>query len=116
MKNYEAGKKTIVCAIPEGTEYKKAKDFLGDYEKGSMKVLGYIKTHSVLYDKDQYSLFVDYEGNKILLNVPAWYGSKLEADFEKSGQTAEEFFDTSVKSIVTFATKFNNESVNILVY
>lgn len=118
MRNFTSNRPlTTTVKIDKGVPFKKAKDFLGKYTEKQMQVLGYIKTYSEMYEKDQYSLYVDYEGNKVMINVPAWYGQRLEADFTESGQTPEEYFaDTFVKEIVEFDTKYNSKSVNIIVY
>lgn len=126
MKNYAIGKSTISGngKIDENATYVKAKDYVGTYEGPKyVWVLGFIKTHSNTYDKDQYSLYCrDYvNGDKyILMNVPAWYGLKLEQDFDKNvingNMSTDEFFDnTVIKKIELFKTKFNTESVNIII-
>lgn len=117
MKNYSRGKGTLIGEIPEGTEFEKIADYVGSYKKDQLKVLGYLKTHSDLYNKPSYSLFCDHKGKKILLNVPAWYGSQLEEDFLESKEYPEEFFGgASIKEISTWETKFKNNSYNIEIY
>ena len=116
MKNYAGGKSTVIGEIPKDTEYKKIKDYVGEYEVGEMKVLGYIKSHSDLYNKDQYSLFIEYKEAKFLLNVPAWYGSRLEEDFQGGNETAEEFFNCYIMEIEEFTTKNGNKSHNIIIW
>ena len=54
-----------------------------------------------------------------MMNVPAWYGQKLEADFQQSGQTAEQYFENgtvSIELIEPFDTNTGNKSVSIMVY
>lgn len=118
MKNFKSNKPvTITCPIDKGVPFKKAKDFIGTYEEKEMKILGFIKTYSDMYDKDQYSLYVDYQNNKVMINVPAWYGAKLEEDFLNSSESPEEYFANAyVKEIVEFSTKYNSKSVNIIIY
>lgn len=116
MKNYSRGKGTLIGEIPEGTKFEKIADYVGTYKKGQFKVLGYLKTHSDLYNKPSYSLFCDLDGKKILMNVPAWYGSQLEQDFQESNQLPEEFFGTFIKTIITWETKFKNNSYDIEIY
>lgn len=117
MKNYSRGRGTLIGEIPEGTEFKKIADYVGTYKKDQFKILGYLKTHSDLYNKDSYSLFCDLKGEKILLNVPEWYGSQLSQDFLDSKQEPEEFFaGASIKEISTWETKFKNNSYNIEIY
>ena len=117
MINFTSNKSTVIGKIKVNTPFKKAKDFIGSYEKGSMKVMGYLKTHSDMYDKDQYSLYVNFEGNYIFINVPTWYGERLDRDFQSSNLTADEYFENaSIKEIQTFKTKFNTESVNVVIY
>ena len=117
MKNFSSGKSTIVGQIPENTPYTKAKEFLGTYDQGQMQVLGFIKTKSEMYNKDQYALFIKKEKDHMLMDVPSWYGSALEDDFKESGQNASEYFkDAFIKEISEFETKFNTKSVNITIY
>lgn len=117
MKNFEKGRSTIVGTIKGGTPFKKSKDYIGNYKKGEMVVKGYLKTHSDTYGKDQYSLYIEYKKVTILLNVPYWYGSKLEQDFVEQNVEPEEYFEgASIKSIESFKTKFNTESVNITIW
>ena len=73
--------------------------------------------YSKMYNKDQYSLLVNYKGEDYFLNVPTWYGAAVEEDFSESGQTAAEFFDNAyIEEIEEFETKFNNNSFNIKIY
>ena len=117
MKNFTSGKSTVIGNIEKNTPFKKAKDFVGNYEYGQFYVLGFIKTHSDMYDKDQYSLYCLYQGEKFLMNVSNWYGIKLEEDFNNNNTTAEEYFkDACVKEIKEFKTKYNTNSINIIVY
>lgn len=117
MKNFTNTNSTIIGTIEKGTPYKKAKDFVGKYGLDDMRVLGYIKTHSDMYDKDQYSLYVDYQGNKILMTVPSWYGQKLEEDFKAQNINPEEYFNGAyIKEITEFDTKYNTKSINIIIY
>lgn len=117
MKNFTAGKSTIIGTIEKDTPFKKAKDFVGEYSEKEMRVLGYIKTHSDMYNKDQYSLYVDYQNSKMLLNVPSWYGEKLEEDFNESGIAPDRYFANAyIRKIETFQTKYNTASLNILIY
>lgn len=117
MKNYSKGKGTLIGEIPEGTQFEKIADYVGPYNEGQFKVLGYLKTHSDLYNKPSYSLYCDLDGKKILLNIPTWYGSQLEEDFLESKQEPEEFFGgASIKEITTWETKFKNNSYNIEIY
>lgn len=117
MKNYSKGKSTLIGEIPEKCEFKKISDFVGSYNPGELKILGYLKTHSELYDKDSYNLFIERGKEKFFLGVPAWYGKKLESDFKESGETPETFFGgASVQNIETFKTKFGNDSYNIIIF
>lgn len=117
MKNFSSGKSTIVGQIPEGTPFTKAKEFLGNYAKGDMQVLGFIKTKSEMYNKDQYALFVKKGKEHMLMDVPTWYGSALEDDFVDEGSNATEYFkDAFIESIEEFDTKYNTKSVNINIY
>ena len=117
MKNFTSESSTMIGKAEKGTPFKKAKDFIGKYEDGEMCVLGYIKTHSDMYDKDQYSLYVVYQGEKFFMNVPSWYGKRLEQDFTTSKLTPEEYFENSfIETIKTFKTKYNTESISITVY
>lgn len=117
MKNFTNENSTIIGTIDANTLFKKSKDFIGKYDMGEMQVLGYIKTHSDMYDKDQYSIYVNYQNEKFMINVPSWYGKKLEEDFKKQNITPEEYFeDAYVKEIQEFDTKYNTKSVNIVIY
>lgn len=121
MKNFSNKKsKTLIKEVGENTPFIKIKDLFPDkreFEKGEVPILGFIKVHSKMYDKDQYSLLINYKGVDYFLNVPTWYGSSLEDDFKSSDQTAEQYFDNAyVKKIEEFETKFNNNSMNIVIY
>lgn len=117
MKNFKSGKSTIVGQIPENTPYTKAKEFIGTYKSGEMQVLGFLKTKSEMYNKDQYALLIKKGKDFMLMDVPNWYGSNVEDDFCDSEQTAEEYFkDAFIKEISEFDTKFNTKSVNIEIY
>lgn len=115
MKNFKGGS-TLIGQIPEGLEFEKAKDYIGTYEKGDFAVLGYLKTHSDKYNRDNYSLYCELKGAAKLINVPAWYGSQLEEDFRAEGSNAEVYFkDAFIKTIEPYNTK-SGESVSIEIY
>lgn len=119
MKNFTKGTSTLIGKVPEGTPYKKAKDMYGKYEKGQLTVYGYIKTHSERYNRDAYVLCAKFVGDDILINVPEWYGKKLDADFQQSGQSPEEYFENgnvSIELIEPFTTNNGNTSVSITIY
>ena len=121
MKNFSNKKsKTLIKEVPDTTPFIKIKDLFPkerQFEKGDVHILGYIKVHSKMYDKDQYSLLINYKGVDYFLNVPSWYGSSLEEDFKASEQTAEQYFEGAyIKEIEEFETKFNNNSMNIVIY
>ena len=120
MKNYTKGKRTMIGEIPEGIEFKKCADYVGSYDEGDLIIMGYLKTRSELYNKDQYSLLIsDQRGKKdtmFFLNVPAWYGAELEQDFLNSGEDAETFFAASIEAIESFETKYKKDSYNIMIY
>ena len=57
---------------------------------------------------------IEYKGEKMMLDIPYWYGRKVEEDFLSSNQTPEEFFGgESIKTISTFKTQYNTDSVSI---
>jgi hypothetical protein len=121
MKNYSNKRsKTLIKDVGENTPFIKIKDLFPEkrkFEKGDVPILGFIKVHSKMYNKDQYSLLVNYKGEDYFLNVPTWYGAAVEEDFSESGQTAAEFFDNAyIEEIEEFETKFNNNSFNIKIY
>ena len=115
MKNFRSSS-TMIGQIPEGLEFEKAKDYVGEYEKGVFVVLGYLKTHSKKYNNDNYSLFCLLNNEHKLLNVPGWYGKKLEEDFLKEGGDPEKYFDSAyIKTISPLETD-KGESVSIEIY
>lgn len=126
MKNYHnATTSTTVRKIPDSVKFQKITDLFPTLSVESpvtfppekWSILGYIKTHSDMYDKDQYSLYIAEGSNEYLINVPSWYGSSLEDDFKESKQTAEEFFNGAyLKEITMFKTKYNKPSYNITIY
>ena len=136
MKNYKStGKSSVVGEIPEQMYYVKAKDILGEYEKGELQVLGFLKTKSQLYNREQYCLFIKGNLNKMIpaivngrmaaevdhpyffLNVPEWYGKRLEEDFKSEDTTAEEFFkDAFIEFIQELPTNKNSNTIDILIY
>lgn len=119
MKNFGKGTSTVIGSVPENTPYKKAKEMYGKYEKGQLTIYGYLKTHSEKYNRDGYVLCCKYIGNDVLVNIPEWYGKKLEADFLQSGQTPEEYFDNgnvSIELIEPFDTQNGNQSVSIMIF
>ena len=116
MKNFRSSS-TMIGQIPEGLEFEKAKDYVGDYEKGVFVVLGYLKTHSKKFNNDNYSLFCLLNNEHKLLNVPGWYGKALEDSFIEEGSNAEEYFDNAyIKEIVPMGTKNGNDTINIVIY
>lgn len=119
MRNFGKGNSTVIGSVPEGTPYKKARDMMGKYEKGQFTVYGYLKTHSDKYNRDGYVLCCKFMNEDILLNVPEWYGRKIEADFQQSGQTAEQYFENgtvSIELIEPFETQNGNKSVSIMIF
>ena len=118
MRNFKkGGKSTIAIQLPETMEFKKTADYVGDYKKGEFKIHGFLKTHSDLYNKEQYSLVCEYKKKVFFMNVPSWYGSRLETDFEESGETAETYFGgVSVAMIEEFTTKYNTTSYNVVIH
>lgn len=116
MKNFKGGKSTMIGQIPEGVEFEKIKDYLGEYAKGDVVIMGYLKTHSKKFDSDNYSLFVDFKGTPKLLTVPGWYGTQLEEDFLEEGTSAEEYFkDAFLKKVEPLSTG-KGDSVSIEIY
>ena len=119
MKNLGKCNSTVIGQIPEGTPYKKAKELYGEYERGQLTIYGYLRTHSDKYNRDGYVLCCKLNGEDFFMNVPEWYGKKLEADFQQSGQTAEQYFENgtvSIELIEPFETQNGNQSVSIMVY
>lgn len=121
MQNYSNRKPTLSREIDETASFEKCVNMLGEYKKDALTIHGYFKNKSEKFNKYQYSLYIIAHNKKdethILLNVPSWYGAKLEEDFLASGQTAEEFFEgNSIKEIVEFETKFGTDSYNIVIY
>ena len=121
MKNYSSTtNSTLAVKVPDETPFIKIDDLFGDkkrFKKGDVPILGIIKAHSEMYDKDQFSLLVHYKSQYYFLNVPAWYGKRVWEDLKESNQTAEEFFDNVyIKEIEEFDTKFNNKSKNIKIW
>lgn len=126
MKNYSnEAKSTTIEKINEGANFVKITDLFPNIDennpvnfgKDALKILGYLKTHSAVYNKDQYALYVNFNGVYYLLNVSTWYGKRVEDDFIKSGLTAADFFkDVSISTIEAFKTKFNTLSYNIKIF
>lgn len=128
MRNYteEKNASTIAGKIKEGTKFTKPSDFVGSYGKGQLGIKGYLKTHSEKYDKDQYSLYIErpqgvavdnMDEASMLMNIPSWYGERLEEDFKNSKLSAEEYFaDAFIKEIIQFDTRYGNPSYNIKIY
>lgn len=121
MKNYNNSlNSTLAIEVPDETPFIKIDDLFGKtkkFKKGEVPILGIIKAHSEMYDKDQYSLLINYKEQFYFLNVPAWYGKRVWEDLKESGQTAPEFFNgASIKEIEEFDTKFNNKSKNIIIW
>lgn len=136
MKNYKStGRSSIVGEIPEQMYYVKAKDMLGHYNKGDLQVLGFLKTKSQLYNRDQYCLFIKYNPDVAIpavmnermatgvdhtyffLNVPEWYGKRLEEDFQSEDTTAEQFFvGAYIETIEELPTNKNSNTIDILIY
>lgn len=128
MKNFteEKNASTIAGKIKEGTKFTKPSDFVGSYGKGQLGIKGYLKTHSEKYDKDQYSLYIERTNGvavdnmdeaSMLMNIPSWYGARLEEDFKNSKLSAEEYFDNAfVKEIIQFDTRYGKPSYNIKIY
>lgn len=128
MKNFTEEKKnsTIAGKIKEGTQFTRPSDFVGSYGKGQLGIKGYLKTHSEKYDKDQYSLYIERtEGVTVdnmdevsmLMNIPSWYGERLEEDFKNSKLSAEDYFaDAFIKEIIQFDTRYGKPSYNIKIY
>ena len=110
-------KSIIIGSIDNNATFKKINDYVGRYDEGEFIIFGYIKTHSDMYNKDQYSLYTKLKDEYILLNVPSWYGVALESDFKASGENAETYFNNcSIKEIRTFTTKYNTDSYNIEIF
>lgn len=126
MKNYSnEAKSTTIEKINDGANFVKITDLFPNIDENNpvnfgrdaLKILGYLKTHSDVYNKDQYALYVNFNGVYYLLNVSTWYGKRVEDDFIKSGLTAVDFFkDASISTIEAFKTKFNTLSYNIKIF
>ena len=123
MRNIRRGKSSVVGEIKEGTSYTKVKDFVGVYDEGALLVRGIIKSHSDTYNRDTYSLYIvraklvpGIDEPTMLMNVPEWYGAQQLEDFNQSGQTAEEFFNTSIQEIKEVKTKNNNTTYEVVVF
>ena len=128
MRNFtkEKNASTIAGKIKEGTKFTKPSDFVGSYGKGQLGIKGYLKTHSDKYNKDQYSLYIErtqgvavenMDEASMLMNIPSWYGERLEEDFKNSKLSAEEYFaDAFIKEIIQFDTRYDKHSYNIKIY
>ena len=118
MKNYTAGNHTYIGRIEKDTPFVKKGEIVGSFEKGYLRVKGYIKTVDKKYGGFNYSLFLAYpDQREVLYNVPKWYGEVLEKDFKESGEDAETFFNgASIKSIEKETTKYDTETIVITIY
>ena len=98
--------------------------YLGEYAQGVLQIRGFLKNHSDMYNKDQYSLYIVRTGKvdkmdepTMLMNIPTWYGETLAADFAESGLPAAEYFDgASIKSISETKTRYNTTTIEIEIY
>lgn len=117
MKNFSAGKSTIIGQIEEGAIFEKIGEYVGSYDQNVFTIHGYLKTRSQKFNKEQYSLYVNLGDRFFLLNVPDWYGIELEKDFMASDETAEQYFTgASIKTIESKHTKFGNGTHNITIW
>ena len=116
-------KSSVAIELPQEMAYHAVSEFVGSYEPGQITVHGFIKTKSNLYNKDQFVLVVKMDDSVIIsgveeniffMNIPAWWGKKLEDDFRESGKSSTEYFTgVSITSVEAEKSKYNNTTYNI---
>ena len=116
MRNFKGNKGTLIGQIPEGVEFEKIKDYVGSYEKGDFKILGYLKTKSEKFKTDTYNLYCELKGTPKLLTVPSWYGKQVEEDFIAEGSDPDKYFqDAFIEKVEPIETS-KGESVQITIF
>lgn len=60
-----------------------------------------------------YSIVTVKDEKSTGLNIPTWLGEEIKADFEKSGQTVSEFFNTVIANVVEIPTDKGNPTKGV---
>ena len=77
-----------------------------------LPVLGLFENPKSKYGSS-YSIVSVRDGKYIGINIPSWLGSEIKADFEESGQSVSEFFNTVIESVTEIPTEKGNPTKGV---
>lgn len=77
-----------------------------------LPVLGLLENPKSKYGTS-YSLVSSRDGKYIGINIPAWLGSEIKADFEESEQSVSEFFNAVIESVTEIPTDKGNPTKGV---
>lgn len=98
--------------IPEGINAKSLTFEKVNESHVGMPVLGLFENPKSKFGTS-YSIVSVRDGQYIGINIPSWLGSEIKADFEESGQTVSEFFNTVIESVTEIPTEKGNPTKGV---
>ena len=98
--------------IPEGIDTKNLHFEKVDESHVGLPVLGLFENPKSKYGTS-YSLVSVRDGQYIGINIPSWLGSVIKEEFEESGQSISEFFNTVIESVYEIPTDKGNPTKGV---
>lgn len=98
--------------IPEGVDTKKLHFEKVNETHVGLPVLGLFENPKSKYGSS-YSIISVRDGQYIGINIPSWLGSEIKEDFEESGQSVSEFFNTVIESVTEIPTEKGNPTKGV---
>ena len=98
--------------MPEGIDTKKLTFEKVNESHVGLPVLGLFVNPKSRFGVS-YSLLSIRDGVSIGINIPTWLGAEIEKDFEESGQTVSEFFNTVIESVTEIPTDKGNPTMGV---
>ena len=98
--------------IPEGIDTKNLHFEKVNESHVGLPVLGLFENPKSKYGTS-YSIISVRGGQYIGINIPSWLGSEIKADWEESGQSGGEFFDTVIESVTEIPTDKGNPTKGV---
>lgn len=98
--------------LPEGIDTKNLHFEKVNESHVGLPVLGLFENPKGRYGTS-YSLVSVRGGQYIGINIPSWLGSEIKADFEESGESVSEFFNTVIETVTEIQTNKGNPTKGV---
>ena len=98
--------------IPEGIDTKNMTFEKANESHIGMPVLGLFENSKSKFGMS-YSLVSVRDEQPVGINIPRWLGEEIKADFDESGLSVSEFFNTVIKSVTEIPTDKGNPTMGV---